>query len=462
MIMIKSIEFIEDDFFGNKIFDFTLNGKPASTIVVAGKNGVGKTRLLYFIYTVFNQNIQIIRNDINTIFAKISIDVKSAKLYYQSKIVDTAVVNCKKYQNGIMYDAQFYCDGSLVPRVYKDSDDREVTYELNLKSLFSPVDITYNPTRQINTVSNKELDQEDTSLPNDLASDIIQLLVDITSQDNNDIARYVIDHPNTIPPESIKGIRMNRFNKAFYHIFNKNLKYDGIQKNTIPMFKKNDKKIRINDLSSGEKQIVFRGAYLLKNQESLSGIPVLIDEPEISMHPKWNNRIYDFYRRLFKTDSGIVTSQMFMATHSEYVIGSALNDNNGIIIKLDESIPEKYSNSISNGFMNKMTYAEIRYRIFDIISIDFHIQLYSFIQNNCEFNLDTIKKVDEYLVNNGSPKKTYKYVGKKNRKVVYESLCTYIRNCIDHPDSKYDYTKKELEDSICFMLRIIKRQLKTH
>lgn len=460
MIMIKSIEFIEDDFYGNKIFDFTLNGKPASTIVLAGENGVGKTRLLHFIYAVFNQNIQVIRNDINTVFAKITIDIKSAKLYYKSKIVDTAVVICKKYQNSFLYEAQLYCDESLVPRVYKDSDDNEVMYGLNLKSLLSPVDITYSPTKQINTVSNKELDQEDTSLPNDLASDIIQLLVDITSQDNNDIARYVNEHPDTITPNSIKNIRMNRFNKAFYRIFNNSLRYDGIQRNTIPMFKKNHKEIKINDLSSGEKQIVFRGAYLLKNQESLNGIPVLIDEPEISMHPKWNNRIYEFYRRLFKTDNGIETSQMFMATHSEYVIESALDDVNCIIVKLDESLPEKYSSSISNGFMNKMSYAEIRYRIFDITTIDFHIQLYSFIQNNCGNNLKTIKKVDEYLVNNGSPMKKYSYINEKKKKIEYNSLCTYIRNCIDHPDSEHGYTKKEFEESVTFMLKHIKNESK--
>ena len=48
MIKIKSIEFVDDPILGSQILDFTIDGKPASTVVFAGKNGIGKTRLLSF------------------------------------------------------------------------------------------------------------------------------------------------------------------------------------------------------------------------------------------------------------------------------------------------------------------------------------------------------------------------------------------------------------------------------
>ena len=56
------------------------------------------------------------------------------------------------------------------------------------------------------------------------------------------------------------------------------------------IFTKYGRDISIDNLSTGEKQIVFRGAYLLKNSNNLSKGIVLIDEPELSMHPKWQEK----------------------------------------------------------------------------------------------------------------------------------------------------------------------------
>lgn len=38
----------------------------------------------------------------------------------------------------------------------------------------------------------------------------------------------------------------------------------------------------------------------------------------------------------------------------------------------------------------------------------------------------------------------------------YETLCTYIRNAIDHPDSDNTYTKEELRTSIEFLIELCK------
>ena len=181
MIKIKSIEFINDEFFGNKLFDFTINGLPAMTIVLAGKNGVGKTRLLNYIYRVCNQQIGNTRSNIPNIYSKVSFDIRSLRIYYESNIIDTAVVKCGFSQDVYYYEVEFSCNGKVVSRVFKDNEGKERVHSLNLKTLFSTVDITYTPSRQINSVSNRQLDQEDTTIPNDLASDIIQLLVDIKS-----------------------------------------------------------------------------------------------------------------------------------------------------------------------------------------------------------------------------------------------------------------------------------------
>jgi len=41
---------------------------------------------------------------------------------------------------------------------------------------------------------------------------------------------------------------------------------------------------------------------MLKNIRSLDGGIVLIDEPELSMHPKWQQKVLEFYRNLFNVD----------------------------------------------------------------------------------------------------------------------------------------------------------------
>ena len=104
-------------------------------------------------------------------------------------------------------------------------------------------------------------------------------------------------------------------------------------------FEKNGKQIFIDDLSTGEKQIVFRGTHLLKNSNNLSGGVVLIDEPELSMHPKWQEKILKYYCDLFMS-GGAQTAQMIFATHSEYVLRAALtppNNNDMLIVVLKEN-----------------------------------------------------------------------------------------------------------------------------
>ena len=54
----------------------------------------------------------------------------------------------------------------------------------------------------------------------------------------------------------------------------------------------------INELSSGEKQIVFRGGLILQNLSKLEDSIMLFDEPEISLHPNWQMKIVDYYKKM--------------------------------------------------------------------------------------------------------------------------------------------------------------------
>ena len=83
---------------------------------------------------------------------------------------------------------------------------------------------------------------------------------------------------------------------------------------------KNSKEFDINNLSTGEKTLLSKVLYLyfkgVKNQI------ILIDEPELSLHPRWQNQVLKLYENFAKENN----CQIIIATHSPHIIGSAKNE----------------------------------------------------------------------------------------------------------------------------------------
>ncbi|MEA3490540.1 MAG: ATP-binding protein [Campylobacterota bacterium] len=79
-------------------------------------------------------------------------------------------------------------------------------------------------------------------------------------------------------------------------------------------------KLSIDDISTGEKTLLSKVLYLyfkdIRNQI------VLIDEPELSLHPSWQNKILKLYETFAKENN----CQIIIATHSPHIIGSAKNE----------------------------------------------------------------------------------------------------------------------------------------
>ena len=48
---------------------------------------------------------------------------------------------------------------------------------------------------------------------------------------------------------------------------------------------------------------------------------ILIDEPELSLHPKWQQRIIEVYKKIGENN------QIILATHSPHILGSISNEN---------------------------------------------------------------------------------------------------------------------------------------
>lgn len=149
-------------------------------------------------------------------------------------------------------------------------------------------------------------------------------------------------------------------------------------------------------------------------------------------------------------------TQMIFATHSEYVIKSALQDqDNVLVIVLNNDngtiVPTKIT---APTVLPTISNAEVNYNAFGILSTDYHIQLYGYMQT--KFSLNTIKDSDNYIVN--SPLYNVVIHSKPslhtNGNTTYQTLPTYIRNAIDHPNPSAVFSEEELKTSIELLIQL--------
>ncbi len=357
----RKITFVDHPILGNISLDFTdKEGKTVDNIILAGENGCGKSVLLNELFEFNPTGIYDKRGKITT---ELELSSSEMLLVQQNKYMqnygmalsDGIIIveqdfsihgewdQCKVYFHGANGDTQ-------LSKGYILTTDHTSIF----KPIFSDVEINFTP-KNISNVTSLNIDEEVNNpmrSSNNIATEITQLLIDIDNLDNSDIAQWVDKNPGQVPPDKIKRIRIRRFTNAFHSIFPQKrfIGIDNSNGHKSVLFEEFGKKMSIDKLSSGEKQIVFRGGFLLKNQRSIEGAVALIDEPEISLHPKWQMEIMTFLKKLF-TNDGKQSSQIIVATHSPFIIHNATRANDKVIIlKKDDSgkiqvlsTPEFYS-----------------------------------------------------------------------------------------------------------------------
>jgi len=433
---------------GNLELDFIniLTGEPYETIVFAGENGTGKSTILEELSTFLNlgsfeffEYIEYISNEM-TYKAIKPTDGTTYKTFFDIVNENGQIVKIRSDKNNNRQsidnntnDIRYY--GCVFSRARSDYKTKKIT------------------TTATNTVDIEKYDMD----TNDDFTSLKQLLVDVSNQDNSDymeINKTLGANPKSWD-EFYPTSKVFRFKNSFDNFFD-DLKYNkvtDVENEKTILFDKNNSSIPVDFLSTGEKQIVFRGIYLLKNSNILNGSAIMIDEPELSMHPKWQQKILKYYKNLF-TQNEQQNAQLFFATHSEYVLKEALsNKSKNIVITLKEDNGVIQTKKIdSPSVLPSITSAETSYLAFDVVSNDYHIELYGWLQDKESKN--SIKACDDFI------KANVNYNISKHRKISsfnitqYDSICTYIRNAIHHPDSGNTFTEEELRCSIELLRRI--------
>ena len=317
MYKIRKIKFQEHPILKNLKLDFCgKDDKALDTIIFAGENGTGKSTIINELYEVAS----------HTVKHPMSVEFEDNK---------GKIINIEYYlKNQSTENALIFANDGQGMNIYIGNADIKIRYPFS--GIFSDVDINFHA-NDISTVTSLTLDsiKESRRSTEKLPTQINQLLVDIQATDDGELARaYRIAKERKEPVENIVyQERMPRFTSAFNKMF-EGLTYSRIENDNgkkLIIFQKNGTDIPINDLSSGEKQVVYRGCFLLKDVNATNGAFVFIDEPEISLHPNWQAKVMDYYKGIF-TNRGEQTSQIFAVTHSPFIIHNNTRRNDKVII----------------------------------------------------------------------------------------------------------------------------------
>ncbi len=218
------------------------------------------------------------------------------------------------------------------------------------------------------------------------------------------------------------------------------------------------KQINTKDLGSGVEMILTLLLLQSIAKESKGSIIYLIDEPELHLHPKAQEKLIE----LLMVESK--DKQIFISTHSPYIFKNCLLADVGLKLFYRENGKIEIADAKDKDwglFPWSPSWGEINYQVYNLPTIELHNELYGYIQEKTgKYYEDDF---DNYLVSQNL-QKDKKWTPERNGAVQTEkdvSLQTFIRNKIHHPENttmqKDDYNDQDLKKSIDEMIGIAKK-----
>lgn len=301
---IKEINIKELKGFKDFKLSFEKEDKVLDLVVLVGSNGTGKTTLLEAIKDFFGNKYVNYSN-----LEKSNVNLKIALNKTEKKGKAIADNKSGGYERHLW---EFFV--ALRESKYHQNNNSGTYVNLVANNLENLPKIIYLPTRtNFNNINTRS-----TTLPK--RNDFINI---VDSNVFDDIPSYIATRKNylanTNDNMTMKEINENLSNEInnIFKILDLDVRFIGLSKDEIstPMFTNlSGMEFDINALSSGEKQLFLRtlSIKMLEPEDSI----ILIDEPEISLHPKWQQRIIEIYKKIGKNN------QIIIATHSPHILGS--------------------------------------------------------------------------------------------------------------------------------------------
>ncbi|WP_456082691.1 AAA family ATPase [Leptotrichia sp.] len=313
---IKKIHIKEYNGLENLDINFESEGKVLDLVVLAGINGSGKTRVLESIRYWFEM------------FRSKTVDVE---LFYEEneREVLESLVNSERLtetEKEMQKDIEF--TDCLRNNKFENKNSKIINRSFENLKIFPK--LIYVPTE----INFEEIKKAQTNLKKEY--NFINI---VDSYEIKDIPSYIATRISKVANEE-ENLTMGQVRKkvfveinGIFEILELDVKLSEISKdeNSMPIFTDSSgKKFGINELSSGEKQLFLR-TLAIKMLEPENSI-IMIDEPELSLHPKWQQKIVDVYRKIGRNN------QIILATHSPHILGSVEKENIILLEKNENGI----------------------------------------------------------------------------------------------------------------------------
>jgi predicted ATP-dependent endonuclease of OLD family len=186
-------------------------------------------------------------------------------------------------------------------------------------------------------------------------------------------------------------------------------------------------------------------------------IVILIDEPELHLHPKLQSKLVEHLTKL--SDK----VQIVASTHSPFLFQNIYRNSNAklqVTKRIERRINIADAHELGFGYLGwSPSWGEICYLAYDLPTTEFHNDLYGSLEE--KFNRGTSGNTrqadfDNWLVGQGHHKEI-KWTNAQGASTD-ESLMTYVRNRIHHPENAHrpEYTNEQLRKSIELMCKLIR------
>lgn len=303
-VHIKNIKGIKD-----LELSFRKDNKILDVIVLAGVNGSGKTTILKSIKDFFN--------DKNVNYDEPEKSNVNLDIFFED-FEKNNIEEAEKSSNNSKYALwDFFTTLKNYDYYRKNSNDyyrNQIAKRFNMppKIIYVPAENKFEEIQTYSTTLSREY-----KFINIINSNVIRDIPSYIATRRNHLATIEED----LTMKEITNKVVNEINSIF-DILELDVKLKGFSKDekTMPIFENSaGEEFDMNDLSSGEKQLFLR-TLSIKMLEPKNSI-ILIDEPELSLHPKWQQRIIEVYKKIGENN------QIIIATHSPHILGSVSSEN---------------------------------------------------------------------------------------------------------------------------------------
>lgn len=170
---------------------------------------------------------------------------------------------------------------------------------------------------------------------------------------------------------------------------------------------------------------------------------LLIDEPEMHLHPTAQKKLADLLLEEAKT------CQIVVSSHSPYLLQRLVNFGvTNVFSSTATGKIEVEQQAAGTGlFPWSPSFGEVNFKAFAMPTVEFDNELYGYLQ--AKHNLTRSEDVDSFLSGKGIPSDhTWVHAGTGKSHSVSE--CTYVRHCIHHPENTINapYAEAKLDASI--------------